>query len=151
MFYCFLRSQILEHDNRVVALKRLRVQASDEGMPLNTIREIAILRRLVGFEHPNVVSLLDVCCSRRNDHEIRKGSSKIRVSFFLNFMTFENPIKDFYWCLNMLKWILKLLLRILAPLEEYLWKTAVIFRDSFFPGLISYTPRSVRATLSARI
>ncbi|CBY14265.1 unnamed protein product [Oikopleura dioica] len=65
------RARDRQHDNRVVALKRLRVQASDEGMPLNTIREIAILRRLVGFEHPNVVSLLDVCCSRRNDHEIR--------------------------------------------------------------------------------
>ncbi|CBY38939.1 unnamed protein product [Oikopleura dioica] len=64
------RARDRQHDNRVVALKRLRVQASDEGMPLNTIREIAILRRLVGFEHPNVVSLLDVCCSRRNDHEI---------------------------------------------------------------------------------
>jgi len=44
-----------------VAIKRLRVQNTDEGMPLSHVREIALLRQLDAFEHPNVIRLLDVC------------------------------------------------------------------------------------------
>ena len=59
------RARDLENDGRIVALKRLRVQASEEGMPLATVREIALLKQLERFDHPNVVRLLDVCCGRR--------------------------------------------------------------------------------------
>ena len=44
-----------------VAIKRLRVQNTDEGMPLSHVREIALLRQLDAFKHPNVIRLLDVC------------------------------------------------------------------------------------------
>ena len=58
------RARDLENDNRIVALKRLRVQASEEGMPLATVREIALLKQLERFDHPNIVRLLDVCCGK---------------------------------------------------------------------------------------
>ncbi|XP_033105828.1 cyclin-dependent kinase 4-like [Anneissia japonica] len=44
----------------VVALKRIRVQATEEGMPMSTLREIALLKHLDSHEHPNIVRLLDV-------------------------------------------------------------------------------------------
>ena len=46
---------------KYVAIKRLRVQNTDEGMPLSHVREIALLRQLDAFKHPNVIRLLDVC------------------------------------------------------------------------------------------
>ena len=35
-------------------------KASEEGMPLATVREIALLKQLERFDHPNIVRLLDV-------------------------------------------------------------------------------------------
>jgi len=42
---------------KVVALKKIRIENEDEGVPSTAIRELSILKELV---HPNVVSLLDV-------------------------------------------------------------------------------------------
>lgn len=42
---------------RVVALKKIRLEAEDEGIPATAIREISILKEL---SHDNVVSLMDV-------------------------------------------------------------------------------------------
>ncbi|KAJ7396782.1 cyclin-dependent kinase 6 [Pitangus sulphuratus] len=50
------KARDLKNGGRFVALKRVRVQTSEEGMPLSTIREVAVLRHLETFEHPNVVS-----------------------------------------------------------------------------------------------
>lgn len=47
-----------------VAIKRLRVPQTDEGMPLSHIREIALLKQLENFTHPNVIRLLDVCTGK---------------------------------------------------------------------------------------
>eukprot|EP01125_Pyxidicula_operculata_P014967 TRINITY_DN5052_c0_g1_i3.p1 TRINITY_DN5052_c0_g1~~TRINITY_DN5052_c0_g1_i3.p1 ORF type:complete len:296 (+),score=58.76 TRINITY_DN5052_c0_g1_i3:15-902(+) len=44
--------------NRFVALKKIRLEHEDEGVPSTAIREISILKELT---HPNVVNLLDVC------------------------------------------------------------------------------------------
>ena len=44
---------------QLVALKRIRLDPEDEGVPSTAIREISILREL---QHPNVVRLLDVVC-----------------------------------------------------------------------------------------
>ncbi|TYZ65316.1 hypothetical protein PybrP1_004069 [[Pythium] brassicae (nom. inval.)] len=40
----------------VVALKRIRLETEDDGIPSTALREISVLREL---EHPNIVSLLD--------------------------------------------------------------------------------------------
>uniref|UniRef100_A0A0A9YBD1 cyclin-dependent kinase n=1 Tax=Lygus hesperus TaxID=30085 RepID=A0A0A9YBD1_LYGHE len=42
---------------QIVALKKIRLDAEDEGIPPTAIREISILREI---QHPNVVSLKDV-------------------------------------------------------------------------------------------
>lgn len=44
-------------NGRLVALKKIRLEHEDEGVPSTAIREISLLREL---EHPNIVSLIDV-------------------------------------------------------------------------------------------
>lgn len=45
----------------VLAMKRMKLQDEEEGVPSTAIREVAILKEL---DHPNVVKLLDVCCTQ---------------------------------------------------------------------------------------
>lgn len=40
---------------RFVALKSVRVQTDQNGLPVSTVREVALLRRLDEYNHPNVV------------------------------------------------------------------------------------------------
>lgn len=42
---------------QVVALKKIRLENEDEGIPSTAIREITLLKELT---HPNIVSLQDV-------------------------------------------------------------------------------------------
>ena len=49
------KARDIKNDGQFVALKRIRVQTSEEGMPMSTIREIAMLKQLGRFEHPNIV------------------------------------------------------------------------------------------------
>ncbi|KAJ1621026.1 protein serine/threonine kinase [Pavlovales sp. CCMP2436] len=44
-------------NGELVALKKIRLEAEDEGIPSTAIREISILKEL---QHPNIVKLLDV-------------------------------------------------------------------------------------------
>lgn len=46
--------------NRVVALKKVRLDKNDEGVPQTSLREISILQEV---HHPNIVNLLDVICN----------------------------------------------------------------------------------------
>eukprot|EP00053_Salpingoeca_punica_P024621 m.13959 g.13959 ORF g.13959 m.13959 type:complete len:320 (-) comp7008_c1_seq1:183-1142(-) len=48
--------------NQLVALKRIRLQSEDEGVPCTAIREISLLKEL---HHPNIVRLYDVLHSER--------------------------------------------------------------------------------------
>ena len=43
--------------NQIIALKRIRLEAEDEGIPSTAIREISLLKEL---RHPNIVRLFDV-------------------------------------------------------------------------------------------
>lgn len=45
----------------IVALKKVRLPLTDDGLPTSTLREIATLKQLERFEHPHIVRLLDVC------------------------------------------------------------------------------------------
>ncbi|XP_051957330.1 cyclin-dependent kinase 4 [Xyrauchen texanus] len=54
-----------------VALKSVRVQTNQDGLPLSTVREVALLRRLEQFDHPNIVRLMDVCATLRTDQETK--------------------------------------------------------------------------------
>lgn len=42
---------------KMVAMKKIRLESEDEGVPSTAIREISLLKEL---EHPNIVSLQDV-------------------------------------------------------------------------------------------
>jgi cyclin-dependent kinase 1 len=43
--------------NQMVALKKIRLENDEEGVPSTAIREISLLREL---QHPNIVALMDV-------------------------------------------------------------------------------------------
>ncbi|KAL7695087.1 cell division related protein kinase 2 cdc2-related kinase [Lotmaria passim] len=43
-----------------VALKKVRLDRSEEGIPQTALREVSILQE---FDHPNIVNLLDVICA----------------------------------------------------------------------------------------
>jgi len=49
--------------NEIVALKKIRLENDDEGVPSTAIREISILKELI---HPNIVSLNDVILSEKD-------------------------------------------------------------------------------------
>jgi serine/threonine protein kinase len=51
--------------NRIVAMKRIRIQITPEGLPISTIREIAYLRQLDKYNNENIVKLLDVVMGPR--------------------------------------------------------------------------------------
>lgn len=54
-----------------VAIKRIKIQNTEEGMPMSAIREIALLKQLENYEHPNIVRLLDVRHAQQSPTEIR--------------------------------------------------------------------------------
>lgn len=43
--------------NEIVALKKIRLESEEEGVPSTAIREISLLKEL---QHPNIVLLQDV-------------------------------------------------------------------------------------------
>jgi serine/threonine protein kinase len=47
--------------SKIVAMKRIRIQITEEGLPISTVREIAYLRHLEKYDNDNIVKLLDVC------------------------------------------------------------------------------------------
>ena len=50
------KARDLKNEGQVVALKKIRIPTStDEGMPMSTIREIAMLKQLEKFEHENII------------------------------------------------------------------------------------------------
>lgn len=51
------------HNNRVVALKKIRLESEDEGIPSTTIREISLLKEL---KDDNIVGLYDIVHSNSN-------------------------------------------------------------------------------------
>ncbi|XP_045207843.1 cyclin-dependent kinase 4-like [Mercenaria mercenaria] len=50
----------LKNEGQFVAMKMIRIQNTEEGMPMSAIREISLLKQLEAYEHPNIVRLLDV-------------------------------------------------------------------------------------------
>ena len=42
---------------KIIALKRIRLEAEDEGIPSTAIREISLLKEL---RHPNIVRYIDI-------------------------------------------------------------------------------------------
>jgi serine/threonine protein kinase len=53
----FFGSNIHEQTGEIVALKRIRLDSEEEGVPCTAIREVSLLKEL---DHPNIVKLYDV-------------------------------------------------------------------------------------------
>ena len=49
------KAKDLSNNGHVVALKKVRVPLTDDGVPMSTLREIALLRQLDQYEHPYIV------------------------------------------------------------------------------------------------
>lgn len=62
----------------------MRVPLTQEGLPMNTIREVALLKQLDSHQHPNIVRLLDVCHGKRLDKE----------QLLVMYLVFEHADKD---------------------------------------------------------
>ncbi|KAK7482975.1 hypothetical protein BaRGS_00025752 [Batillaria attramentaria] len=65
------KARDLKNEGQFVAMKRIRLCNTEEGMPMTAIREIALLKQLEKYEHPNIVKLLDVGHTNITDKEIR--------------------------------------------------------------------------------
>ena len=48
---------LIYRNYRTVALKKIRLESDDEGVPSTAIREISVLKEM---DHPNIVRLLDI-------------------------------------------------------------------------------------------
>lgn len=49
------KARDLNNDGQMVALKKVRVPLVESGVPISILREIALLKQLQTFDHPNVV------------------------------------------------------------------------------------------------
>lgn len=59
----FLRNNFLFYfSDRLVALKKVRLENEKEGFPITAVREIKILRQL---DHVNIVKLLDIVTDKQ--------------------------------------------------------------------------------------
>nr|CAI5831600.1 unnamed protein product [Callosobruchus analis] len=53
-----------------VALKKVIIPLSENGIPMHILREISLLKQLNSQDHPNIVRLLDVCQGPQTDKEL---------------------------------------------------------------------------------
>lgn len=49
------KARDLNNPGKIVALKKVRVALTEDGVPMSTLREIALLKQLDAFQHPNIV------------------------------------------------------------------------------------------------
>jgi len=64
--YGVVYKAIDKRSQTIVALKKIRLENEDEGVPSTTIREVSLLREL--SNHPNIVNLLDVIYGNQKLH-----------------------------------------------------------------------------------
>ena len=63
--------------NEIVAMKKIRLESEEEGVPSTAIREISLLKEL---QHPNIVMLQDVIMQENRSVQI----SRIYLLIILN-------------------------------------------------------------------
>ncbi|XP_014474461.1 PREDICTED: cyclin-dependent kinase 4 isoform X2 [Dinoponera quadriceps] len=78
---------------QIVALKKVRVPLTEDGLPMSTLREIATLKQLERFEHPHIVRLLDVCQGSYLDLPSGERSGRLDRGLTL-WLVFEHVERD---------------------------------------------------------
>lgn len=73
------------NSGQIVALKKVRIPLTDDGVPMSTLREIAVLKQLNASDHPNIVKLLEVCQLLERDSQLM---------LFLVFEHLEQDLSD---------------------------------------------------------
>ncbi|XP_030380421.1 cyclin-dependent kinase 6 [Scaptodrosophila lebanonensis] len=48
-------------NGRIVAIKKVRIALTENGVPMSTLREISLLKQLNACDHSNIVKLFEVC------------------------------------------------------------------------------------------
>lgn len=43
------------HTGKIVAIKKVRIPLTENGVPMSTLREIALLKQLNAMNHPHIV------------------------------------------------------------------------------------------------
>ncbi|CAD7076856.1 unnamed protein product [Hermetia illucens] len=82
------RARDLKNPGHIVALKKVRVPLTDDGVPMSTLREIALLKQLDASQHPNIVKLIEVCHGQRIERESQ-------LVIFLVFEHLEQDLSDY--------------------------------------------------------
>lgn len=88
-----------KNSGQTVALKRVRIPLTEDGLPTSTVREIATLKSLEHHEHPHIVRLLDIC--QGADHlDISSGDGTFErpehgVTFWLVFEHVERDLASY--------------------------------------------------------
>ncbi|XP_059812535.1 cyclin-dependent kinase 6-like isoform X3 [Hypanus sabinus] len=65
------KARDLESNGKCVALKRIAIPRTPEGIPVNVIREVALLKHLELFDHPNIIRLFDVELVHQTDRTMK--------------------------------------------------------------------------------
>ena len=53
-----------------MAMKKVRIALTEDGVPMTILREISLLRHLGRYNHPNIVRLVDICHGPRREREM---------------------------------------------------------------------------------
>jgi len=56
--------------DKIVAIKKVKLALTEDGVPMSVLREISLLKQLGKSNHPNIVRLLDICHGQRMDREM---------------------------------------------------------------------------------
>ncbi|XP_070499228.1 cyclin-dependent kinase 6 [Chironomus tepperi] len=70
-----------------VALKKIRISITSDGIPMTTLREISLLKNLDSYNHPHIVKLLDVI------H--RRAERDNMLELYLVFEYLERDLADY--------------------------------------------------------
>ena len=69
-----------------MAMKKVKIQLGEDGVPMNVLREISLLRHLGKYNHPNIVRLLDICHGPRYSFFL----FSVKKSVFGNMFTIQS-------------------------------------------------------------
>lgn len=78
--------------DKYVALKKIRLEVEEEGIPSSSLREISYLRMLQFIKHPNIVLLDNIVIEANRLHLIFELVDGIPI-FFENLLTFASAIR----------------------------------------------------------